>query len=221
MSFHLVSISLTPCRALYEPGATLPNGSISDATRTEVLHAVGRFFKPELINRLDELLVFNKLPPSVILDIVSLRLGEVQSRLQTRRISLDVSEEAKIWLASKGYSETFGARAVQRVIRDKVVTRIAGGMLDGTIRSVESRTVGIEPRDLDVRFRDGEIVKIFVVDDDIALSNSPDLGLPVVRENSGHGSDGPEEEAAGPLLLEALDDSTESGDFEGGRRGFG
>ena len=95
---------------------------------------MGRFFKPELVNRLDELLVFNKLPPSAILDIVSLRLQEVQSRLTSRRITLEVSEEAKNWLAAKGFSETFGARAVQRVIRDKVVTRVAGGLLDGTIK---------------------------------------------------------------------------------------
>lgn len=120
--------------ALYEPGATHPDGSITDSTRTEVLHSVGRFFKPELINRLDELLVFSKLPPSVIIDIVALRLREVQSRLLARRITLDVNEEAQNWLATKGYSETFGARAVQRVIRDKVVTQIAGRMLDETIK---------------------------------------------------------------------------------------
>lgn len=120
--------------ALYEPGATNADGTITDATRTEVLQSVGRYFKPELINRLDELLVFNKLPPSIILDIVTLRLAEVQSRLVARRITLDVSEEAKIWLASKGYSETFGARAVQRIIRNKVVTQVAGGLLDGSLR---------------------------------------------------------------------------------------
>ena len=125
---------LTSRRALYEPDATHSNGSITDAARTEVLHAVGRFFKPELINRLDELLIFNKLPPSIILDIVSLRLSEVQARLASRRITLDVSEEAKVWLAEKGYSEQFGARAVQRVVRDKLVMQIASQMLDGSIR---------------------------------------------------------------------------------------
>ncbi|KAK8854721.1 hypothetical protein IAR55_003460 [Kwoniella newhampshirensis] len=141
--------------ALYEPEATHPDGSITEATRTEVLKSVGQFFRPELINRLDELLVFNKLPPSIILDIVSLRLKELQTRLNPRRITLDVLDEAKIWLASKGYSEQFGARAVQRVIRDKVVTRVAGKMLDGSIR-------------------DGEIVKIGVENDDVVITSSPD-----------------------------------------------
>lgn len=120
--------------ALYEPNATNPDGSVTDATREEVLRDVGRFFRPELINRLDELLVFNKLPPGVILDIVGLRINELQKRLDARRIVLDVNEEARIWLASKGYSEQFGARAVTRVIRDRLVTVVAGKLLSGEIK---------------------------------------------------------------------------------------
>jgi ATP-dependent Clp protease ATP-binding subunit ClpB len=120
--------------ALYEPGATYPDGSITPSTKDNVLQAVGRFFKPELINRLDELLVFNKLPPGVILDIVDLRLKEIQHRLDSRRITLDVTDEARAWLANKGYSEQFGARAVNRVLRDKVNTKIAARMLEGTIK---------------------------------------------------------------------------------------
>jgi ATP-dependent Clp protease ATP-binding subunit ClpB len=119
---------------LYEPNATNPDGTITAAAKEEVLREIGRFFRPELINRLDELLVFNKLPPSIILDIVGLRLNEVQTRLNARRITLDVSEEARIWLASKGYSDQFGARAVARVIRDKVVTPVASRMLAGDIK---------------------------------------------------------------------------------------
>lgn len=120
--------------ALYEPGASNDDGTITTAAREEVLRAAGAYFKPELLNRLDELLVFNKLPPSAILDIVSLRLIEVQARLASRRITLDVSDDAKVWLANKGYSDLYGARAVQRVIRDKVVTRVAGHLLDGSIQ---------------------------------------------------------------------------------------
>lgn len=185
---------LTLRRALYEPDATHPDGSVTNATRTEVLHSVGRFFKPELINRLDELLVFNKLPPFVILDIVDLRLREVQSRLVGRRITMDVSEEAKIWLANKGYSETFGARAVQRVIRDKVVTRVAGGMLDGSIK-------------------DGKNVRIAVVDDDIAVSSSQGG----VNAMEGHGASvggSPRAE------LEVLDDMDEEAEEEAATRSF-
>jgi len=124
------------CRALYEPGATLPDGSVTDSTRASVLESVGRFFKPELVNRLDELLVFNKLPQSIIQDIVSIRLNELQSRLNARRITLDVSQEARAWLADKGYSEQYGARAVQRVILHKVSNQLANGLMKGEIKYV-------------------------------------------------------------------------------------
>ena len=107
---------------------------MTEQAKTEVLRSVGKFFRPELINRLDELLVFNKLPPSVILNIVDLRLKEVQTRLRPRRITLVVPGEARVWLANKGYSEQFGARAVARVIRDKLVTALAGRMLSGEIK---------------------------------------------------------------------------------------
>lgn len=131
---ELTAKRLLTDRALYEPGATTPDGAITDTARNEVLESVGRFFRPELINRLDELLVFNKLPPSVILDIVALRIREISTRLAARRITLDVSDDAMAWLARKGYSEQFGARAVARVVRDKVVSKIAERMLSGSIR---------------------------------------------------------------------------------------
>jgi ATP-dependent Clp protease ATP-binding subunit ClpB len=107
---------------------------VTAAARDEVLRAVGAYFKPELINRLDEQLVFNKLPPSVILDIVGLRLKEVQQRLDARRVTLDVSDAAKSWLADRGFSDQFGARAVSRVIRDKIVSPVAVRLLDGTVK---------------------------------------------------------------------------------------
>ena len=141
--------------ALYEPDATTPDGQVTQETREHVLRSVGQFFKPELINRLDELLVFNKLPPSVILDIVSLRISEIQSRLASRRITLDVSEDARVWLAKKGYSEQYGARAVNRVIRDKVTSAVAGLMLEGVVK-------------------DGEIVSVSVERDEIKITSRPD-----------------------------------------------
>jgi ATP-dependent Clp protease ATP-binding subunit ClpB len=121
-------------RALYEPGATDASGVVTDAAKQRVLKHVGMFFRPELINRLDELLVFNKLPPSMIKSIVELRLAEIQTRLNPKRVHLDITESAKDWLAVKGYSEEYGARAVARIVRDKVANPVASGLLDGHIR---------------------------------------------------------------------------------------
>ncbi|KAL1413565.1 chaperone ATPase hsp78 [Vanrija albida] len=149
--------------ALYEPGAMNKDGSVSDSAKAAVLRDVGKFFKPELINRLDELVVFNKLPPSVILDIVNLRLKEVQGRLSGRRITLDVTEPAREWLAKKGYSDRYGARAVQRVVREQISNPLALKMLNGTIK-------------------DGEIVTVSLKHDKIELSSKPDPNQPEAEE---------------------------------------
>lgn len=137
VNFRNTIICLTSnlgAEALYLPEASSDSGEITTGTKEKVLEAVGRYFKPELINRLDEQLIFNKLPRRVILDIVDLRLKEIQSRLDGRRIRLDVSDEARTYLAEKGYSEVFGARAVARVIRDKVNAGIASRLLEGIIK---------------------------------------------------------------------------------------
>jgi ATP-dependent Clp protease ATP-binding subunit ClpB len=144
---------------LYEPGSTNPDGSVSESARNSVLREVGTFFKPELINRLDELVVFNKLPPSIIMDIVKLRINEVASRLTSRRISLHVTEPAREWLAKKGYSDRYGARAVQRVIRDKISNPLSIKLLDGTVK-------------------DGEIVEIHLKEDDLHITSRPDPNQP-------------------------------------------
>ncbi|WOO77026.1 Heat shock protein 78, mitochondrial [Vanrija pseudolonga] len=174
VNFKNTIIALTSnlgSEALYEPGAMNKDGSVSDSAKAAVLRDVGKFFKPELINRLDELVVFNKLPPSIILDIVNLRLKEVQSRLSGRRITLDVTEPAREWLAKKGYSDRYGARAVQRVVREQISNPLALKMLNGTVK-------------------DGEIVTVHLKNDKIELSSRPDPNQPEAEEEgSDAGSD--------------------------------
>jgi ATP-dependent Clp protease ATP-binding subunit ClpB len=92
------------------------------------------YFPPELLNRLDSILVFNKLSRRSILDVVALRLKDVASRLKDRRIMLDIDTEARNWLAEKGYSDIYGARAIARVVRTNVLFPLAQKLLRGTIR---------------------------------------------------------------------------------------
>lgn len=82
------------------------------------------------------MLVFNKLSPESILQVVSLRLNDVASRLKNRRIELDVDSTAKDWLAKEGYSDVYGARAIARVVRAEVLFPLAQKLLRGTIRYV-------------------------------------------------------------------------------------
>ena len=114
--------------------ATDSNGVVTPDARDQVLERTAEYFPPELINRLDSMIVFNKLSKESILQVVSLRLNDVQERLRNRRITVDVDEKAREWLAQQGYSEVYGARAIARVVRTKVLFPLAQKLLNGTIR---------------------------------------------------------------------------------------
>ncbi|KIJ65353.1 hypothetical protein HYDPIDRAFT_130437 [Hydnomerulius pinastri MD-312] len=110
------------------------DGVVTEEAKGLVMERTSEYFPPELLNRLDSILVFNKLSRNSILDIVSLRLNDVADRLKDRRITLDVDEVARNWLVKKGYSEVYGARAIARVVRTDVLFPLAQKLLKGTIR---------------------------------------------------------------------------------------
>ncbi|KAI0676172.1 P-loop containing nucleoside triphosphate hydrolase protein [Trametes maxima] len=134
-------------------------GAVTPDARAEVLERTAEYFPPELLNRLDSMLVFNKLSQQSILRVVDLRLGDVQERLRPRRITVDVDDGARAWLAKEGYSDVYGARAIARIVRTKVLFPLAQKLLKGTIR-------------------DGDVVRIRVSEDgkelDIQDNHSPD-----------------------------------------------
>jgi ATP-dependent Clp protease ATP-binding subunit ClpB len=107
---------------------------VTPEARAEVLERVTEQFPPELLNRLDSMLVFNRLAHESILRVVDLRLGDVAARLAQRRIKLDVDDAARAWLTQKGFSDVYGARAIARVVRTEVLFPLAQKLLVGTIR---------------------------------------------------------------------------------------
>ena len=122
---------------LAHPSACDPEtGIINPEAKSEVLERTSEYFPPELLNRLDSMLVFNKLSKNSILKVVSLRLDDVSNRLKNRRVTLDVDQTARDWLAKHGYSDVYGARAIARVVRTDVLFPLAQKLLKGTIRSI-------------------------------------------------------------------------------------
>ena len=111
-------------------------GVVTPSARDEVLERTTEYFPPELLNRLDSMLVFNKLSRASILQVVDLRLKDVSDRLKPRRITMDVDESAREWLVKEGYSDVYGARAIARIVRTKVLFPLAQKLLKGTIRCV-------------------------------------------------------------------------------------
>ncbi|CAK5267936.1 unnamed protein product [Mycena citricolor] len=130
---------------LSNPEACDADGVVTPAAKQEVLDITSEYFPPELLNRLDTMLVFNKLSRESILQIVGLRLKDVADRLASRRITVDVHDAAKLWLAEHGYSNVYGARAIARVVRTDVLFPLAQRLLRGTVR--EGDTVEIRVSD--------------------------------------------------------------------------
>ncbi|XP_006461661.1 hypothetical protein AGABI2DRAFT_185786 [Agaricus bisporus var. bisporus H97] len=134
---------------------SLPTSStspeISQETKEQVLDRVQAYFPPELLNRLDTIQIFNKLSKSAILDVVRLRLEDVQERVKAKRIILDVDERAKEVLAERGYSEVYGARAIARIVRTDVLFPLAQKMLRGTIRDGDVVRIEVERGEVVIR----------------------------------------------------------------------
>ena len=103
------------------------------ATNEDVMAAVRGHFRPEFLNRLDEMVVFNRLQPAHMGAIVDIQLARLQARLASRNISLEVDTKAKSWLAQHGYDASFGARPLKRVLQRHVQDALAELLLSGQI----------------------------------------------------------------------------------------
>ena len=137
---------------LVEPSALDANGAVTELATKEVLARVAALYPPELLNRLDEQIVFNALSPLAVRGIVDIRLGEIAAMLNSvdRHVTLDVADAAKDWLAQKGHSPVYGARELNRVIAKSVRQPLASALLRGTIRNGDTAKVELEGERLKV-----------------------------------------------------------------------
>ena len=102
-------------------------------------------FRPEFINRIDEIIVFHQITREQMKDIVDIQINRLRPRLEERHITLQVTDAARNLLAEMGFDSQFGARPLKRVIQREIENRIAHGILDGTIR--EGDTVVVDAKD--------------------------------------------------------------------------
>jgi len=98
------------------------------------MNVVRQAFKPEFINRLDEIVLFDALGNEELTKIVGLQIVGLQKRLTDRRITLDVGEDAMEWLAMTGYDPVYGARPLRRLVQSAIGDELARGLLSGAIR---------------------------------------------------------------------------------------
>jgi len=110
------------------------NGMIDSETSQKVLDALRAHFRPEFLNRLDEIIIFKALGKEEIKQIVDIQIERLRARLGNRQIDIELTEKAKMLLAEEGYDPTFGARPLKRVIQKKIQDVLAVKFLRGEIR---------------------------------------------------------------------------------------
>jgi ATP-dependent Clp protease ATP-binding subunit ClpB len=129
---------------LIDPG--LPE----ETARGRVMEVVRRTFRPEFLNRVDEILVFHRLTRDDLSRIVDLQVEQLRRRLAVRRLTLDLAPEARAWLAEHGYDPAYGARPLKRLIQKEISDRLAAALLEG-------------------RFTDGDAVRVAAGPDGLRL----------------------------------------------------
>ncbi|WP_280483981.1 ATP-dependent chaperone ClpB [Nocardia farcinica] len=110
-----------------------------------VMNAVRAAFKPEFLNRLDDVVMFHALDEEQLEHIVDIQLEQLQKRLAQRRLTLDVTGSARFWLAVRGYDPVYGARPLRRLIQQAIGDTLAKELLAGTVTDGDTVKVGVSP----------------------------------------------------------------------------
>jgi ATP-dependent Clp protease ATP-binding subunit ClpC len=113
-----------------------------DAMKERVLNEMKKTFRPEFINRIDEIIVFHQLTEEQLRQIVELMVKDLQQRLADRKLNIELSDEAKSWLAKEGYDPVFGARPLRRAIERYVENPLSAKILSGELK--EGDTVKVD-----------------------------------------------------------------------------
>jgi len=125
--------------------AALPDGADVDQARGAVMEVVRQAFRPEFLNRLDEILLFRRLSREDMSGIVEIQLRQLQKLLDERKIMLQVDEEARRWLAEAGYDPVYGARPLKRKIQRELQNPLALEILEGRIQDGDTVLVTASP----------------------------------------------------------------------------
>lgn len=134
-------------------------GELSDAQRNAVMGAIQAHFRPEFINRIDEIVFFKRLGRSEIDHIVDIQTRRLAKLLKDRKMDIALSEPARQWLAEQGYDPVYGARPLKRVIQKELQDPLARLLLEGRIHDGETIEVGVEGDSLSINGVPNEIAK--------------------------------------------------------------
>lgn len=132
-------------------GVGIAEDFISESVREQVMTELRRGFRPEFLNRIDDIILFKPLSLEQLEKIVVLLLEDLNSRLADRRIRVELAEDARKWVAEKGYDPVFGARPLRRFLQKQIETKLARALIAGDVREDNSVTFVVEEDGLTMR----------------------------------------------------------------------
>jgi ATP-dependent Clp protease ATP-binding subunit ClpB len=130
--------------------AALKDGEPTETVREQVMEEVRRAFRPEFLNRLDEILLFSRLSRANMTNIVEIQLNRLRKLLADRKVTLKFDNKALQWLANRGYDPVYGARPLKRVIQRSLQNPLATLLLEGKVKDGDTVEIGVEGGELTV-----------------------------------------------------------------------
>ncbi|MBI1364131.1 MAG: ATP-dependent chaperone ClpB [Proteobacteria bacterium] len=131
--------------------ANLKDGKSVETVRDDVMKVVKGAFRPEFLNRLDDIILFGRLDRAVMAGIVDVQLKGLEKLLAERRMTLELDAAAKNWLAERGYDPVYGARPLKRVIQKELQNKLAELILRDVLKDGDKVEVGVRDGALDIR----------------------------------------------------------------------
>jgi len=141
----------------------ITEGSSSDVAhkqeviRERITGALRERFKPEFLNRVDEIIIFNALTPEDLAKIVDLQIEKVQTRTGVKNVTLKVTQAAKKLLAVKGYDPNYGARPLARIIQQLILDPLAKEIIDGKIKGGDIVTIDAKDESIKINSKGVQI----------------------------------------------------------------
>ena len=120
------------------------SGDISEKTRERVMESVKGFFKPEFINRIDDIVIFSPLKKEQLNSIIDLQIKSIAKRLEEHGIAINVNGDARNWLLDNGYNPVYGARPLKRLIQKELETLLARAIIAGTVSDNTTVNIGVK-----------------------------------------------------------------------------
>ncbi|MDD3000440.1 MAG: ATP-dependent chaperone ClpB [Candidatus Riflebacteria bacterium] len=126
------------------------SGDISEKTRSKVMESVKYFFKPEFLNRVDDIILFSTLHPAQLDKIIDLQVKDIEARLSERGIKININNEARKWMLENGYNPIYGARPLKRLIQKELETLLARAIILGRVADNTTVEIGVEDNKIKV-----------------------------------------------------------------------